>query len=251
MYELAICAIFRDESPYLAEWVEVHRAAGVEHFFLYDNGSADDSLDVLGRVTDGDITVVPWPGEVAQLLAYADALYRFRTAATWLAFIDVDEFLFSPTGQRLPEILGAFRAAAPAVVANWCVYGTGGVETRPESVVRAFRYRTTGDLNRHVKSIVQPRFTLPEKPADPHHFAYYQDRHAVNERGVRVPGPFCSPSFELLRVNHYHSKSVEEAKAKAKKRRADNGEMRALEALLDPALNEVYDPTLIEVLGWE
>ena len=34
---LAICAIYRDEAPYLREWIEFHRLVGVEHFFLYDN----------------------------------------------------------------------------------------------------------------------------------------------------------------------------------------------------------------------
>lgn len=30
---LAVCAIFRDEAPYLAEWIEFHRLVGVEHFY--------------------------------------------------------------------------------------------------------------------------------------------------------------------------------------------------------------------------
>ena len=39
---LAICAIFRDEAPFLDEWIAFHRLMGVEHFFLYDNGSVDN-----------------------------------------------------------------------------------------------------------------------------------------------------------------------------------------------------------------
>jgi len=38
---LSICAIFKDEAPYLPEWIEFHRLVGVERFFLYDNGSGD------------------------------------------------------------------------------------------------------------------------------------------------------------------------------------------------------------------
>ena len=33
---LSICAIYRDEAPYLVEWIEFHRLVGVEHFYLYD-----------------------------------------------------------------------------------------------------------------------------------------------------------------------------------------------------------------------
>src|SRR5262249_58542936 len=39
---LAVCAIFRDEARYLAEWVSFHRVQGVERFYLYDNRSSDD-----------------------------------------------------------------------------------------------------------------------------------------------------------------------------------------------------------------
>ena len=39
---LAVCAIFRDEARYLAEWVSFQRVQGVERFYLYDNRSADD-----------------------------------------------------------------------------------------------------------------------------------------------------------------------------------------------------------------
>lgn len=37
---LSICAIFKDEAPYLPEWIEFHRSVGVERFFLYDNSAA-------------------------------------------------------------------------------------------------------------------------------------------------------------------------------------------------------------------
>jgi hypothetical protein len=44
---LSICAIFKDEAPYLAEWIEFHRHVGVERFLLYDNLSTDNGREVL------------------------------------------------------------------------------------------------------------------------------------------------------------------------------------------------------------
>ena len=38
-YHMIICAILKDETPYLVEWVEHHLGIGVEHFVLYDNNS--------------------------------------------------------------------------------------------------------------------------------------------------------------------------------------------------------------------
>jgi hypothetical protein len=39
---LSICAIFKDEAPYLQEWIEFHRLLGVEKFYLYNNNSRDN-----------------------------------------------------------------------------------------------------------------------------------------------------------------------------------------------------------------
>ena len=41
-YELGIVAIFRNEAKNLREWIEYHRLAGVEHFWLYNHGSTDN-----------------------------------------------------------------------------------------------------------------------------------------------------------------------------------------------------------------
>ncbi|KIC71464.1 hypothetical protein DB44_DM00010, partial [Candidatus Protochlamydia amoebophila] len=32
IYDLSVCAIFKNEAPYLKEWIEYHRLIGVKHF---------------------------------------------------------------------------------------------------------------------------------------------------------------------------------------------------------------------------
>ena len=67
---LAVCAIYRDEGPYLREWVEFHRLAGVERFYLYDNGSTDEHEEVLRPyVEEGLVELNPWPIHPAQIQA--------------------------------------------------------------------------------------------------------------------------------------------------------------------------------------
>ena len=43
---LSVCAIFKNEGRFLKEWLDYYLLAGVDHFYLYDNGSngivADD-----------------------------------------------------------------------------------------------------------------------------------------------------------------------------------------------------------------
>lgn len=39
--KLAVVAIAKNESEYIAEWVAYHKAVGVERIFLFDNDSTD------------------------------------------------------------------------------------------------------------------------------------------------------------------------------------------------------------------
>ena len=41
-YTVAVCAIFKNESVFLKEWLEYHLLIGVEHFYLYNNFSEDN-----------------------------------------------------------------------------------------------------------------------------------------------------------------------------------------------------------------
>jgi Glycosyltransferase family 92 len=204
---LAVCAIFRDEARYLAEWVTFHRLQGVERFWLYDNLSQDDWRAALApELASGIVTVTRWPDEPGQLSAYADCLERHRYDVRWLAFIDVDEFLFSPTGQLLPEVLRAYDSY-PGVVVNWRMYGMNGYADAPAGLVTEnylMRARDDYSDNSWVKSIAYPR--KARLTHSPHQFDY---------RGIPV-GEDHLPGFtsqrkpataEILRLNHYFAKS--------------------------------------------
>jgi hypothetical protein len=220
-----MCAIFKDEAPYLAEWVTFHRLMGVERFFLYDNGSSDDwERELAPELDSGAVEVVPWPQHPGQLGAYADCLDRHRHDARWIAFLDIDEFLFSPAGDPLPTVLRRY-AYHPAVAVNWRVYGTGGWTSPPPGLVtESYRLRASDEhpVSRHVKSIVYPRKTSTAVWS-PHIFP--TRGFAVGEDGRPVTGPFRDPATaDVLRINHYFSKSEEELRRKLGRQRSDIGE---------------------------
>lgn len=57
-YYLALTAIFRDEAPYLKEWIEFYRTIGVEHFYLHNHLSQDNFAEVLKPyIDDGIVTL--------------------------------------------------------------------------------------------------------------------------------------------------------------------------------------------------
>lgn len=62
--KVGIAAIFKNEAPYLREWLDFHRAAGVDRFYLYDNGSTDESAAIAASVPDTSVIPGrPLPGK--------------------------------------------------------------------------------------------------------------------------------------------------------------------------------------------
>lgn len=220
---LSICATYRDVAEYLREWIEFHRIVGVDHFYLYDNGSEDDHREALAPyVSDGIVTVHDWPGRFpdCQTKAFDHCIAEHGDESRWIAFIDTDEFLYSPTGAALPEVLADYEGQA-GVGVNWTSFGSSGHKTKPSGVVIENYVRRRNDSrnsNRFIKSIVDPKQV--ESAGHHSHFFFYRDgRLAVTENMEPIEGPRFSitdtASYSKLRINHYVSKSEEEYKQRA------------------------------------
>jgi glycosyltransferase involved in cell wall biosynthesis len=158
---LGICAIVKNEGPYIHEWLTYHRAIGVERFTLYDNGSDDDTRAEVARFGH-PVDVIPWPGQAQQIPAYRDMLAHRRHYAEWCAFIDVDEFLM-PTGREsVRNVLASFDdlPGATTIYAHWLFFGSSGHKSASsEPVTKRFTHRAPEDFgpNRYGKSIVRMR----------------------------------------------------------------------------------------------
>ena len=275
---LSAVTVFQNEAPYLDEWLAFCLLEGVEHVLLYDNMSTDNFRDVLGPwIASGFVELHGWPlhwKKGAQTKAFLDALERLRGRSRWAAFIDVDEFLFSPTGLPLPDVLRRYEDHA-GVVVNWQCYGSSGHKSRPsgltiESFVR--RARANWARNKRVKTIVDP--LLAVQPRSAHLFEVKAGHSLVTEdfkpvgirRGAygkrrlrhlaaRLPylpfDPYAKtePSIRQvsvadLRINHYVTRSAEEMPLKYK----DRASMRERDRLSHARYhdrNEVEDGILV------
>jgi Glycosyltransferase family 92 len=263
---LSACTIYRDAARYLAEWIEFHRLVGVERLFLYDNGSSDDHRAVLEPyVEEGSVVLHEWAmpflGEggrgFALMRAFDDCLRRHREDSRWIAFLDIDEFLFSPTGSPLPELLEPYEQY-PGVCVSRAEYGPSGHRVTPdglviENYVRRRRVRPDGWAA--VKSIVDPARAIRALSA--HTFLYSEGRPVDEDR--RPVDPLDRHggkpvAWSRFRVNHYSTKSEEERERKAELWR-DVGSLRAA-PVAGPAkagfrddVLAAYGPAVREALG--
>jgi hypothetical protein len=247
--DLSICAIFKNEAPYLAEWIEFHRLVGVERFYLYENNSDDDWERVLRPyVLAGIVDVRPWPmASPSQFGAYQHFIDRHRGSTQCAAFIDCDEFLFSPKGQTVTAVLERppFREYG-AIAVNWLCFGSGGQELQTDGlVIERFAVRRAADFewNKNIKSVVRMD-CVEEVGGDPHLFKVHGG--TWSESGEQVKASLVwPPRHEWLRVNHYVTKSREEWVRKIARGRAD------VPCRRDLAEFEAYQPhEVVDEMVW-
>jgi hypothetical protein len=210
---LGICALYRDEGPYLAEWVEFHLLVGVTRFFLYNNLSEDEHREVLAPYIEaGIVELVDWPLWPGMKQAYAHCLDKHPDDTRWIAFIDIDEFLFSPVRDPLPTVLADYEQW-PGVGVNWAQFGNSGHVTKPPGlVIENYVHRSNTDWhNNWIKTIADP--TRVERPSGNNHCLHYRSGLAVDENMRPIDEPYGrtdSVSYNRLRINHYRMKSEQE-----------------------------------------
>jgi hypothetical protein len=212
----------QNEGPYLAEWVEYHLLVGVERFYLVLNDGEDNSSAVLAPyLSAGLVKLSSWPGRQQQKRIYSHYVSRLRGETCWMAIIDADEFLVPLETHSVPEILHRFENV-PGGKVNWVVFGTNGRDKKsPGLVLERFRNPTflNHSQNRHTKTIVNPR--LIARCVIHEHFYLTQIPTQDVMGKPNLLNIFDRPAVHnVLRINHYWTKSTEEYAEKRARGRA-------------------------------
>ena len=68
-YNLAMVTVLQNEAPFLPEWLEYHMlyTVGVEHFYLYDDGSTDELAATLAPYVAADLATLTNVSSLAPL----------------------------------------------------------------------------------------------------------------------------------------------------------------------------------------
>lgn len=265
MHYLSVCAILKNEGRYLREWIEFYIKQGVEHFYLYDNESTDNSRDDLCDF-EALITWHKVKGTAQQRFAYNHAVQNYQRETEWCAFLDVDEFLYS--GRYEIESTGFLSGAVEkkllslkdtieesydndiiaGIAVHWLLFGSSGhLEYSDEPVTRRFTRRAE-EVNPHVKSIMRLPMT----------YSMGNNVHTFRAHGAIVNEHFSELGMEygnrspatadILRINHYVTKSRAECLEKTKRGRADTGEKHAEEFFESHDRNDVEDLRILELI---
>ena len=219
---LSVACIAKNEGPYIREWIEYHKIVGVERFYFYDNDSSDNTREVLEPyIRLGVVIYRRIEGRGMQLKVYADAVYNYRYETTWMALIDLDEYIVPIEKDNLQDVLKEYEQY-PGLAVKWVCFDCNGHDEKPNDLGGMVTANYTRVLknynhpfNNPFKSIIRPSFVAAINGA--HSCIYFKNRRAVNESFKEIPiGKESDPlgSVKKIRINHYYSKSITEFKMK-------------------------------------
>ena len=111
-YKFTLSTMVKNEDEYIIPWIEFHKSIGFEHFYIYDNCEAYDSISWTSSATEsnlleslskyinqGIVTIINWPvpkrvnGKLfGQSSQQTHSLYAFN-GSNYIGYIDIDEYI--------------------------------------------------------------------------------------------------------------------------------------------------------------
>ena len=217
-HALAIAAIFKNENPYLREWLEFHRLVGIEHFFLYDNDCGDEARALLAPYeTEGLVTRHDWihldgtrhdrptyfGGRDKNHLAFAHAARHHRHECDWLLKIDIDEFLVPLEADDVRPVLATYdRSKIRGLQIPRINFGHSGHRKKPEGLVTESYLRREAEVSDH-KDAANTNFLSNN--------AFMNSAHRWGYGLIPQGRLIHPPEITTLRIHHYYTKSLEES----------------------------------------
>lgn len=151
LFNLVLVTYFKNEALNIREFIRHYINEGVEHFYMIDNGSTDNYLDIINRdIPRGLITIVrddhnhtiPEGLQNNLLRKYFTSL--IVSEANWVIIVDLDEFIYSTSmTSTISETLNKFDNNVKRIFLLWKLFGGNHVIKHPvdDSLVKTFNAR--------------------------------------------------------------------------------------------------------------
>jgi hypothetical protein len=244
MYFLSVGAIFRNESDSIVEWLKHYIYHGVEHFYLINDNSNDDSIAKIQPFIDGGLitlyhsTEPYYIGRQRNLYNHYMLPHMQKKDTQWLLMVDLDEYVWSPLSIRLDYVLRNYCSTFGQMQMRQHLYGSNGHKVQPSSIVKHFTKRASNYIECY-KYFINSNFE----------FSSINIHHATfsNEANKNNPKVFIIVDTSYFLFNHYSCQSMEFwEKVKCTRGDGDAYLQRDMERFHELDTNDVEDLQLWE-----
>ena len=198
---LSIMAIFKNETMNLKLWIDHYLWQGVEHFYLIDNGSTDEPLNILSDYINKGILTYYYRAEKYQQVQHYMYVYdneNIKDKTRWLCICDLDEFFFG-IDDKLVKLLNDFENY-DVIYTNSHFYGSDNLIEHPNDIRTAIINRED-DLINGTKYIFKPTSIKNSNELWIH---WIVNENTLIKKEMKEIWP-----FDKIRLNHYRIQSYE------------------------------------------
>jgi hypothetical protein len=227
----AIYTIARLENDYIREWCEYHLNLGFDKIYIFDNNydGEENFQDVIQDLINDEKVIII---DVRNKLYFQEpseniGLWTYGSQYDWNAFMDVDEFITSPTFNNIKDFLSQDKFNDIDII-HFCMmnYGDndkihkekGNVIDRFSEPILPLDTVATYDFpeNCHCKSLIRGKSDKINKMF----YTWQSNTPAIVPDGTKCSdtdgnlinptSPFINLNYKELYFRHYTTKTIEE-----------------------------------------
>ena len=218
--KIALCIMAKKEYRYIIEFIEYYKKLGIKKIFLYDNNDIKGEIydDILKEfINNGFVKIYNFRGLFKpQELAYKQCYENNKYIYDWIAFFDVDEYLYFNNCSNINNFfsLSNFKNCF-SVLINWKYYGdNNNIYYKPyplqKRFIKPFKFSNKNKKNivlyAGAKTIVRGGLNITWA-----HFPHYlKNPNICNSEGKIIKNPLTPPNYSMAFIKHYATKSTEE-----------------------------------------
>ena len=232
-YKLSVGGVFRNESDSIVEWIEHYLLHGVEHFYLINDDSNDNSIELIQSYVEAGIITL-FNAEWSRYLGrqrdmYTHYILPHLSDSEWLLIVDLDEYMWSPMAMNLYEVLILTNNIGQIQVGD-ILFGSNGHIKQPKGIVESFTRRAANSRECY-KYFVNSAYEFTH--LNVHHATFADKQHEINN--------FIILEDKYFILNHYSCQSKDFWRdVKCSRNDSDNYRVRTIDDFeyLDVNLDE-------------
>lgn len=198
--------MFKNEQHIIKEWLEHYLKRGVDHFYLIDDSSTDNYIDIIQPYIDkGQITLfvaIDYPRVLGRQMGLYNKYILPRLKETkWLLMCDLDEFVWSPADINMYNLLSGICRNMAQIQVDHRLFGSNGHIQQPKEIVNSFTKRGKKEnVGVLYKYFVNSDYEFTS--LNTHHASFKDEKYLVSDK-------FMILSDNYFVTNHYCCQSKE------------------------------------------